>query len=276
MPNLRIISDNACSRASLTASTTAGSLAVTNLLNDIKGRVWRSTATSATLTANWSTGETIGGIALPHTNLSQSATIRVRLYSDAGVTLLYDSGSVPACPAAPIKLLGWGAAASGAMAYAYGGGSAARIWFAAVSGVKQVVIDLVDAGNSAGCIEASRLIAGPYWSPVKAADLGATLTWQDLSSPYRNDAGDLLTVVGTRSRLITLNLSNMVSSDRAAFISIVRANGKSVPLFFSLFPESADPELERDHEMYCRLTDDSAMSLQYCLTVSAPMSLEEV
>lgn len=275
MPNLRIISDNAVSRSSLTASTTAGSLAASNLLTDIKGNVWRSTATAATLTADWVTGEAVGGVALPHTNLTQAATIRVRLYSDGGVTLLYDSGAMPACPAAPIKLRGRAAGSTGVNAFAYGGGAAARLWFPQVSGIKRAVVDLSDAGNSSGYIEASRLVIGDYWSPAYNADVGVSLTPKDESTHTRTDASDLITSIGTRSREMSLTLSNMHEVDRAALISIVRGNGKSVPMLFSLFPEYPVPELERDHEIYCKLSDISAMTIQYFDGYSAPLVLDE-
>lgn len=55
MANLRIIYDNAADRATLTASTTAGALAATNLQRDEKAAIWRSTDTTATLTATWAT-----------------------------------------------------------------------------------------------------------------------------------------------------------------------------------------------------------------------------
>ena len=42
MPNLRILSDNAANRATLSAQTTAGNLSVNNLLTDIKSDVYRT------------------------------------------------------------------------------------------------------------------------------------------------------------------------------------------------------------------------------------------
>ncbi len=277
MSNLRIIPDNAIARASaLVASTTAGSLVAANMLTDIKGDVWRSTGTTATLTASWAAGEVIACVALPHTNLTQAATIRVRAYSDAGVTLLYDTGAVPACPAAPIQLQGWAASASGVNAYAFGGGAAARVWFTPVAGVKQLTIDLVDTGNASGYVEASRLVVGRYWSPTYNGDYGATMTHKDASEHVRNDASDLMTTIGTRSREMSLTLSTMRAADRTALVSILRGNGKGNPLFFSLFPESADAEQERDYEMYCKLSDISAMAIQYYDAYSAPLALDEV
>lgn len=277
MSNLRIISDNAMSRASaLTASTTAGTLAASNMLTDIKGQVWRATGTTATLIASWAAGETIACVALPYCNLTPAATMRVRAYSDAGVTLLYDSGALPASPAAAIKLQGWGAGASGVNAYAFGGGACARLWFLAVAGVKQLTVDLADVGNAAGYVEAARIVAGNYWSPTFNADYGAPLSVQDSSQHQRNDAGDLLTVIGTRSRKVSLNLSYLSASDRTALIGIVRGNGMANPLFLSLFPGSSDLELERDYQMYGKLSSISALTIQLFNAYSSPIEIEEV
>lgn len=276
MSNLRIVYDDAIARASsLTASSTAGALVAAYLRTDIKGDVWRSTGTSATLTADWTAGEVAGCVSLPHTNLTQAATIRVRFYSDAGTTLIYDSGAVAACPATPIKLRGRPAGSTGVNAFAYGGGAAARLWFPPVSGIKRAVVDLSDTGNSAGYIEASRLVIGDYWSPAYTADVGASVIPKDESTHVRTDGSDLITSIGTRSREMSFTLSNMHESDRAVLMSILRGNGKSVPMLFSLFPEDPVAELERDHEMYCKLSDISAMTIQYFDGYSAPLVLDE-
>ena len=48
--NVRIIYDNAADRATITASSTAGVLVASNMQDDRKSVVWRSTSTSATIT----------------------------------------------------------------------------------------------------------------------------------------------------------------------------------------------------------------------------------
>lgn len=55
MANIRFIHDFASDSATLTASTTAGSLAPANMQRNEKAAVWRSTATTATITAIWPT-----------------------------------------------------------------------------------------------------------------------------------------------------------------------------------------------------------------------------
>ena len=96
---MRIISDNAADRATLTAANTAAGLGADNLKSDIKGQVCRVLASSASLVATWSANETVGAVVIPASNLQAASTIRVRAYSDtAGTTLLHDTGAKPAAP----------------------------------------------------------------------------------------------------------------------------------------------------------------------------------
>src|SRR5438874_12331165 len=105
MPNIRVIYNNAADRATLTADTTAGSLAVTNLLSDIKSAVWRATKTSGTITATWTKAEPIGGVILPFCNLSSEALVRVRGYANVNdTTPLFDTGNIQACPSLPLGI----------------------------------------------------------------------------------------------------------------------------------------------------------------------------
>lgn len=89
MPNLRIIADNAADRATLTASSTAGALVVSNLQTDKKSDVWRAGGTTARLTLAWAVAEAIAGIALPFCNLSPTDTMRVRVTNEPSVTNLF-------------------------------------------------------------------------------------------------------------------------------------------------------------------------------------------
>ena len=149
MPNLRLIHDNAADRAtSLAASTTAGALVAAYLQNDFKGQAHRSTGTSMSYTLTWTAGETVGAVALPATNLSASATIRVRLYSDTGgTTLIADSGTVNACPGLNLGLWNWSLPING-NAFAFGGASKSAVWFSAHYFARRCVIDLVDTGKT--------------------------------------------------------------------------------------------------------------------------------
>ncbi len=276
MSNLRIIYDNAAERATLAVSSTAGALAATYLLTEKKTDVWRSTSTSASITLTWSTAEAISAVVLPYCNLTPAATIRVRGYTaPADATPAFDTSAVLACPAATIKVRQWAGLGAGANSFAYGGGSCARIWFESAA-VRKVVVDLVDSGNPDGYIEAAALVAGGYWSPVRNPDYGATLTPVDGSQNYRADSGNLMSDAGTQSMKLTMTLSQMDAADRKALLAIFRRNGIVYPMFISLMPGVADAELERDHQIYGKLSQLSGTTIANWNQYSAPIEIDSI
>ena len=251
MSNLRIIHDNAADRAtSLAASTTSGAFAASNMQNDLKGQVHRSTGTSVTYTLTWTGGETVGGVALPATNLSASATIRVRLYSDTGgTTMVADSGAVYACPGLNLGLWNWSLPLN-ANAFAFGGVSKSAVWFASHYSAKRCVIDVVDSANAAGYIDCARIVAGAYWQPEVNADYGVEVGVLDLASSARNDAGDNLTDRGALYDTMTFSLDQMGATDRARAMQIMRSAGAAKNIFVSVLPGDANPVAEQDYMIF--------------------------
>jgi hypothetical protein len=422
MANLRIIADNAIDRAQLSASSTAGLLAVTNLQSDKKSNVWRSVGKTERVTATWSALEPMQAVALPFCNLSPTATMRVRVTSEAAATNLlaapndftatgswprtsisvatgvagpdgtnsaatltataasgniyqtvsisagsytssiwirrrtgsgtisirnaangawlpltisgtwtrfandggsasgsaqvnllitnsgdaidvcfaqleagamtsyypgvrplgyidswqsyaYDSGAVLACPAPAKVLRGWTAAQS-ASAYAYGGGAVARHWMPSSVQAYGLAVDIADANNLQGYIEAARLVAGPYWSPTyNTATLSETNV--DAAVHYRTDAGDLLTDASTIHKKVPLDFQFMPAADRAALADILRGS-RAYPIFVSVFPGNADLSLERAYTIYGKRTSDSDVEVQAAINYGAKIELESV
>lgn len=276
MTNLRIIHHNAADQAALTASSQSGSLSVANLSTDIKSEVWRSTGTHATLRAVFPAAALIGAVAFPFCNLSSAATLRVRGYALAADAVpAFDTGALQACAHQPLGAWDWGLEPLGVNAFSYGGGAYGRAWFAP-AWVEKLEIDIDDALNPAGYIEASRLVAGTYWSPEINADYGASLTADDASQHYRSEGGDLLTNIGPRSRKLALSLNAMSPPDRSKLMAILRGNGKSRPVFISLFPESDDPLLEQDHQVYGKLPDAAAVATPQFERYSTSITVEEI
>lgn len=274
--NLRIIADNAASRSTLTASSTAGTLNAINLLTDIKSDVWRATGPTASLTLAWTDPELIGGAVLPHCNLTSAATMRVRGYTSAAdAAPAIDTGWVAACAYAPLGSVEWGMFPLGANAWPFGASACARAW-CQQAWCRKIIVDIADANNPAGYIEASRLVVGSYWSPVYNADYGAPLTMQDASAHYRNDAGDLMTDTGPRSTKLTLALSMMPNQDRARLMSILRNNGMPRAMFISVYPENIDPIREQDYSIYGKLPVIDAISTPYCGAYASTINIESV
>ena len=273
---LRILYDNAADTATLTASTEAGSLVVENLLTDIKSEVWRATATTAAIEAEWTDPVMCRMAAIPFCNLTSTATIRVRGYTNAAdVSPAVDTGTILACAYDPLG--SWfGTRPLGVNAFSYGGGTYARAYFAA-TWVRKLVIDIVDDDNTSGYVEASRLVAGDYWSPQYNASQGAELLPADDSKHDRSDSGDLRTKRGPQYRVLNISLDAMFTADRARLYEILRGNGLYRPLFISLFPgNESDPLLEQAHQLYCKLSSKSAIALPLFSIYAAPLEFEEI
>lgn len=85
MANLRIIADNAAERATLTASSTSGLLAASNLINGKTSDVWRANGVTERLTMLWATPEPVNAVAM-RGNFSPTLTMRVRVTTEAAAT----------------------------------------------------------------------------------------------------------------------------------------------------------------------------------------------
>lgn len=251
MPNMRLIYDNVASSATLTTSSTAGLLVASNMLTDVKSAVHRSTGTSVSYTLTWAANQAVGGVALPATNLTSTATIRVQLYSDtAGTVQIADSGTVSACPSAQLGLFGWGSNIN-ANAFAHGGASKVAVWFSTqLSTVRRCAITLTDTSNPAGYIDCARLVIGPYWEAPYNPKYGAAAGTQDLTKVDRSEGGDQLTVRGPQYQTMSLDLALLPEAKRAELAKIIRSVGSHTNVFLSLLPGSAIGSAEQDHMIY--------------------------
>lgn len=264
MPNMRIVYNNvANSASSITASTTSGSLTASNLLTELKGQVHRSTGTSVTYTVTWSENQKVGCVALPCTNLTATATMRVRLYSDVEATaLVSDTGTKVAVPGFNLDPKLWPTARN-ANSFAYGGGVKAVRWMSPQrTNVRAVVIDLVDTNNPAGYIDSSRLVVGEYWSPTYNIQNGVQLEVVDNSQSSRRDSGDLVTDRSFVYDNLTFDFSLLTDSDKNTLTRIMRTVGTHDNIFVSLFPSDTSSITEHDSSIYGKRSSNSALTYQ--------------
>jgi hypothetical protein len=276
MSNLRIVSNNAADRATLTADVTAGSYSVGYLQTDYKTEIYRSTGTSATITALWTTGELVRCVALPFTNFTENATLRVRGYTNAGdASPAFDTTAVDCCPYSSAAAFGWDIVTPGVANFAYGGAVYAALWFEGGT-VKKLVIDIADAGNAAGYVEAGRLMAGDYYELSQNPNYGAQLGFADLSEHKRSDAGDLVTDNRTRSKTLSFSLEGMPEADRAAIMRLLRAGGLANPLYVSVFPDGSDYDLTQDYQIYGKLSQGSNVALQHFANYATSLTIDEI
>lgn len=268
MPNLRIIYDNAADRAkAITATTTSGGLVATNLLNDTKSLTHRSTGTSVSYVVTWDTGQIISAVVLPCSNLSQTATIRVRLFSDeAGTTLIRDSGTVAASNAGNVTsqfgLLN-------VNTFAFGGFTKTSVWLTKTSNVRRCTIDLVDTANPAGFIECSRLVIGNYWSPKYNFEPGVTYETVDTSEIKRAENGDLRVDQKFIYEKLAFNFSLLPESDLVELNKIIKQVGITKNILVSLVPEYDTKSIEDVYLIYGKRSNSQVRYSTYKYYVSS-------
>lgn len=275
--NLRILYDNVIDSATLSASTTASGLAVTNLQKELKGLVWRSTTTTATITATWTNAQTLNCVILPFCNLSSTATIQVKVYTNAAdATPVLTTTAASAAAYTPTDL--WGGLANistSVNAYSYGGGTYARSYFTATSGKKLEII-ITDTSNPAGYIELSRIVTGSYWAPVYNTSFGVSVGYVDTSEQNRTESGNLITYNGTVHKTMGFDLSYLTEADRVRLISILRGNGLRKPIFVSVFPADDAVAREQNYQIYGKLTNLAAISHPMFSIYASSVQLEEI
>jgi hypothetical protein len=276
--NIRIMYENLADTASsLIASSTAGSLVASNLLSDIRTRVHRSTATTVSYTLQWPVAKIVNMAAVAFTNLTSTATMRVRCYTEPTDSIpVLDTGNVLACGYVPLGLFGWGAQPIGVNAFRYVGGAYGRVYFALTS-CKMMVVTLDDPTNSMGYIEASRLITGSYWEPDSNPGWGLELKAHYDSEHEISEAGDVRTERRAIRRGLEMELSWIKSEiDQQRFYELMIGTGKNRPIFVSLFPMAANPALEQRFQMYAKLLGDLSLSHPKFGLFTAPVSMMEI
>jgi hypothetical protein len=244
-----------------------------NLQKDSKSLVWRSTGTTATLTVNFNISKTVRGVVLPFTNLTSTATINVTLTGGS----VYTTGTVLACPYAQTDSWDTSYLPTGANSYAYGSGTYARAWFPSALPCAGLTITITDTNNTAGYIEASRLIIGDYWSPTHNTSFGLTSAPKSLSSSMRTESGDLVTNRGIQYNSMNFDLTWLTPADRAVFTKIIKANGINKPLLISLFPDaSEDYDKEQTFQIYGKLTQVPDLTHPMYSMYSSMIEIEEI
>lgn len=275
MANLRVVYDNAASSTYgcvVTATSTAGTLVPANLLTDLKSEIWRGTSTTQTITLTWATAQAIHMVALPFASLTPTATIRVRGNATPGGTQLFDTGVItPAGSAASFYLQ-----THTANQYGFGAGVTPALWFTGAS-VREVTILITDTSNPNGYIEAARVVAGNYWSPVNQCEVGAEVMMADLSRHERDDGGGLRTDRGPRYKTLSFDLSYMPAADRSTFWKIMLNNGMTKPVFVSLDPGAVgDGDGESLLQIYGKLSKMGTLKYLLPTQFNSRMDIEEV
>lgn len=272
--NLRLIWDNAADRATVTASSEAGSLVAANLQLDEKTKVWRATTDTATLTFISTTPEPVDSLGLAWTNLSPMATVRWQGWAqatDLAASTLFDTTVTP--DAADAALSPAGAITNGAIRASMP--QSVAIWLAAVYVVRKWVVTITDPGNPAGYVEASRAIVGTRWSPASNFSYGLEVEIVDETQPQRTESGDDREELLPRYRSVQISLDWLESAaDRDALLQLAtRGQGKGV--FVSLYPTDADTSRVQQGQFYAGLAKTLGLRYPNLNRWQAPLVLAE-
>ena len=274
--NLRVIYQNLAdlTTTTITATTTAGVTTTDNLKKDAKSLIWRSTTTSATLTVAFNATKTIRGVVLPFTNLTATASVTITPTGGTGTTPIT---GLLACPYKQTDSWDSSYLPQGANSYAYGSGTYARAWFPVAQTCTGLTITITDTNNTAGYIEASRLIIGDYWTPTYNTSFGLTSAVKSLSSSSRTESGDLVTNRGIQYNSMSFDLTWLTPADRLVFMKIIKSNGINKPLLISLFPDaSEDFDKEQTFQIYGKLTQVPDLTHPMYTMYSSKIEIEEI
>lgn len=228
MGEMLIAYGNVADLAVLSGGAPVSTMPLENLQDPQLGVKWRSLSLAPSIKATFGTTQIIRVVSLAHHNIKVDGRIRIRAsddpdfpvqavgavgspmglslmftYSDGGVTV-HDTGWIDVWPAVyNTDDLEWEADNwwSGKFLQedidAY---NTFSIILPENARVTHWLIEIEDAGNTDGFIEAGRLFMAPTWQPVYNANYGATLGWEtntevqqalsgaeffDIRSPYR-------------------------------------------------------------------------------------------
>lgn len=276
--SVRIVTSNVSDAATITSSDFLGTLPVTNLQLEGRGRVARTANATGTKTINGalSAASLVACCVLYGHNLSTVATWRFRLWDGANQTgtLVYDSGSVVALPAVGWGEFQWGALPWGASVF-YGWPNAYSVlWFTAV-GALSFRLEITDTANASGYIQAKRLLVGPYFEPQVNFAYGLRLHWQDQSQQRRTQGGSLRTDSLVKYRVLAGDLSYLTNSERPVATEMLRQIALRSETFVSVFP-GLGGALERDYSLLGKFTVMPAFTNNNPGSHSAAISFEEV
>lgn len=254
---LAIMADNAARRATLTVTPLADGMLATALQNDKTSNVCRAAGPTIKVVVVFDRPELISGANM-RCNLSPSSLMQLVSFSDAeGTSQLQDSGLQSARPWPDIAPKGNWTASQWASAYQFGGGAMAR-GFLPSHVARRLEITIQDPDNLQGYPELVDLFVGRAWTPSRSPDYNPSLSAASSNESFRDGAGGLRSIKGTKFKRMALSLSHMSEADRTELWGVQLANGTDVPMITSLYP-GAGGARERDHQMYCCLVETSAM-----------------
>jgi hypothetical protein len=245
----------------VTAGDTLVSLPPANLQDRQISKVARLNTVVAANTwwqVDFSTTRVIDIVALIAHNLTQAATWRVRLSAASDMSSpVYDSGTVSAwSPVGGYGSLPWGVFSWGddvqPYELAFYNASSFAVCPATVN-ARYLRVDLTDTANSAGYLQAGRLVAGPAWFPSLNMLYGWSVQWVDESTADRSLGGQVYIDEKPRYRVIRFSLASLPEEEALAqgFDFLMRRKGVAGDVL--LLPQPGRTDLFLHEAIYGRM-----------------------
>ena len=252
--------------ANLAAGVADDGFAVANLQTIQPSEVWRaSDLSNAFVTVDLGAQSTVNLVAMLYTNLSSAATWRVRgaSTSAAAVTAApdYDTSAITAWPQTDL----------GDWDFVH-----AINWFgASPQTLRYWRVDLIDAANADGHIQAGRLYIDDAWQPGANIDFGWTLNWIDPTRRSRATSGAAWPTARAPYRAIDFRLDLLDEDDMydEAF-DLDRLRGESADVFVLRDPTSA--KRLQDQSVYGLLTGLRPIVQPHFATFAKRYRVEEI
>lgn len=258
MANLRIIYNNVADIATITASSTAGGFSVETLKDSQKTSVHRSGNNSVTYTLTWANAQKVSAVALPATNLLDTATIQVNFFTNTGdITPVLSTATFFACKD-KIFLSQEPNKAYDYTQFGYSGATKTSVWLANELQVRKVVITLTNSTS----IDCAKIVCGTYWESSRQVSNGITVSFDDASEIVTTRSGNTYVDRKPVFDSMTFDLVYLSEQDRIQLMSIMRGIGSSGLIYVCIFPDNNNPETTQSYSIYGR---SASNSIQYQL-----------
>ena len=258
--NMIISSTNYVDTAtSITADDEVATLPVENLQDRQIVRIWRNTQTSAQIDVDFGQGRLVNFVALIKHSLSQLATIRFRFSNEADFsTNVHDSGTIDAWPVLeefgtlPWGVFQWGGFLNPEIAAEYTISTFDVLDEAVVA--RYLRIDMSDASNPEGYIQAGRLISGPAYQPSINYANGVEFEFIDESRVTKSRGGQTFVDEVERYRRMRFELINIPEAEifSNVFNQIDRLRGVSQDIL--VIPQPDEPTTWITQNIYGRIS----------------------
>lgn len=275
---------NRADEATLTAGSQVASLPVTNLKDRQIAKPWRTQTTAPASTwvrADFGQSQVIGAVALIRHNFSQGSRWRIRVGDDpAFATVSHDSGWVAIWPqieefgALPWGVFQWGGLVPQEVAAQI---TLSAYYLLPVPVVaQQLRIDIDDAANSAGYLQAGRLVAGPAYRPSRDMLYGWSIGFEDPSVVSKSRGGQTWIDVQERFRVLRFSLANLSETEAFGNIFDYLFRRKGIAGDVLVIPRADRPDQFHNQAIYGRLRTLEPLTNPYFESFETNFEVEEL